>query len=41
MIHTMKIQGRVVEACLKREAMISEQQHGFMLRRALPMGCLL
>lgn len=35
MIHTMKIRGRVVEAFIEREAMISEQQHGFMLRRAL------
>lgn len=35
MSHSMKIWERAVEAGIRREVRISEQQYGFMLRKAL------
>lgn len=34
MIHTLKLWERIVEAKLRGQLTISEQQHGFMLRKS-------
>lgn len=37
MNHTMEIWAKSIKTSLRREVMISEQQYGFLLRKALQM----